>query len=206
MGELLKEEKKLLERMKQFMWNNTGRLMSLNRTSFNITDESGHAYQYSFPSEDALYEEYKATTRDLIPLPKAVLYLLMAALVVVAVAYAIVGHLIKDLASDVVDCALGPNEDDVEKENDERNTNPNPVTLSLSQTNAFHLWDQDDVVIPLSSEDSSQTSPLVLAAIPYMPSFFPHIGHPHIPSSVCTTNSHEQPYSPGFICSIPQDL
>lgn len=76
--------------------------MFLNMTSFNLTNEGGHAYQYSFPTEDALYEEYKATNRDLIPLPKAVLYLLMAALVVVAVAYAIVGHLIKDLASDVV--------------------------------------------------------------------------------------------------------
>lgn len=91
-----------MEIIKQLSWEKTERLMSLNMTSFNLTDESGHAYQYSFPAEDALYEEYKATTRDLIPLPKAVLYLLMAALVVVAVAYAIVGHLIKDLASDVV--------------------------------------------------------------------------------------------------------
>lgn len=103
MGELMKEETKLLEIIKQLSWDNTETLiMTLNMTSFNITDESGHAYQYSFPAEDALYEEYKATTRDLIPLPKAVLYLLMAALVVVAVAYAIVGHLIKDLASDIV--------------------------------------------------------------------------------------------------------
>ncbi|KAF4092701.1 hypothetical protein AMELA_G00023900 [Ameiurus melas] len=180
--------------------------MSLNMTSFNLTDESGHAYQYSFPAEDALYEEYKATTRDLIPLPKAVLYLLMAALVVVAVAYAIVGHLIKDLASDVVDCALGPNEDDLEKENDIRSTSSNPAALSLSQNNAFHLWDQDNVVIPLPPEDSPQTSPLVLAGIPYIPSFFPHIGHSHIPSSVSITNSHEQPYSPRFTRSIPQDL
>ncbi|XP_058230929.1 uncharacterized protein LOC131343340 [Hemibagrus wyckioides] len=203
----MKKETKLLEIIKQLSWDNTETLiMTLNMTSFNITDESGHAYQYSFPAEDALYEEYKATTRDLIPLPKAVLYLLMAALVVVAVAYAIVGHLIKDLASDVVDCALGPNEDDLEKENNERSPNPNPVALSLSQTNAFHVWDQDDVVIPLPTEDSPQTSPLVLAAIPYIPSFFPHIGHPQIPSSVSTTNSHEPPYSPGFICSIPQDL
>ncbi|KAF7698145.1 hypothetical protein C0J45_12754 [Silurus meridionalis] len=174
-------------------------------TSFNMTDEIGHAYQYSFPAEDALYKEYKAPTRDLIPLPKAVLYLLMAALVVVAVAYAIVGHLIKDLASDVVDCALGPNEDELEKENNVRSTSPNPA-LSLSQTNAFHLWDQDDVVIPLTPKESPQTSPLVLTAIPYIPSFFPHIGHSQLPTSLSTTNSHEQPPSPGFTCSIPQDL
>lgn len=49
-----------------------------------------------------MFKDYKPVTRDLIPLPKGVLYLLMAALVIVAVAYAIVGHLIKDLANDVV--------------------------------------------------------------------------------------------------------
>lgn len=76
-------------------------MKSLNVTGFNVTDESGHVYQFSISDEDTLYEEYKATSRDFIPLPKAVLYLLMAAVVVVAVAYAIVGHLIKDLVSDI---------------------------------------------------------------------------------------------------------
>lgn len=100
----MKVGEKLLEIIQQLLWKESERLrlMALNLTSFNMTDDHGHAYQYSFPAEDVLYEEYKATNRDLIPLPKAVLYLLMAALVVVAVAYAIVGHLIKDLASDVV--------------------------------------------------------------------------------------------------------
>ncbi|XP_072550310.1 uncharacterized protein [Salminus brasiliensis] len=174
---------------------------SLNVTSFNITDETGHAYQYSFPDEDSLYKEYKPVTRDLIPLPKAVLYLLMGALVVVAVAYAIVGHLIKDLANDVVDCVLGPDEDGTDKESDLRCISPHhniPAALSLS--NAFHVWDQDDVVIPLPSEDSPQASPLLLAAIPYIPSFFPHSGHSHIPSSASTTNS------PGPATSIPRDV
>uniref|UniRef100_A0A3P9PEB4 Si:dkey-61n16.5 n=1 Tax=Poecilia reticulata TaxID=8081 RepID=A0A3P9PEB4_POERE len=97
-----------------------------------------------------MYQQYKPPVKELIPLPKGVLYLIMAALVVVGVAYAIVGHLIKDLAIDIAPFAH----------------------------NAFHVWDQDDVVIPLAPEDSPQTSPLLLAAIPYMPSFMPH---PHSP-------------------------
>lgn len=48
-----------------------------------------------------LYEEYRPPPLDAIRLPRYVLYLLLAALLVVAVAYAIVGHLIKDLAHDL---------------------------------------------------------------------------------------------------------
>ena len=48
-----------------------------------------------------LYEEYRPPPLDAIRLPRYALYLLLAALLVVAVAYAIVGHLIKDLAHDL---------------------------------------------------------------------------------------------------------
>lgn len=72
----------------------------LTGNATNLTETAGHAYQYSISSSDALYNDYTPPQRELIPLPKAVLYLLMAALVVVAVAYAIVGHIIKDLAHD----------------------------------------------------------------------------------------------------------
>ena len=48
-----------------------------------------------------LYEEYRPPPLDAIRLPRYVLYLLLAAFLVVAVAYAIVGHLIKDLAHDL---------------------------------------------------------------------------------------------------------
>ncbi|KAL2764168.1 uncharacterized protein WCI35_029930, partial [Daubentonia madagascariensis] len=58
-----------------------------------------------------LYEEYRPPPLDAIRLPRYVLYLLLAALVVVAVAYAIVGHLIKDLAHDLADWAFGPKPD-----------------------------------------------------------------------------------------------
>ncbi|XP_035253287.1 uncharacterized protein LOC118216304 [Anguilla anguilla] len=149
---------------------------STHTTGFNYTSDAGQAYQYSIPgADDELYQEYKPVRKDLIPLPKAVLYLLMAALVVVAVAYAIVGHLIKDLARDIADCVLGPNDDDSDKQSDLRCITPIHIApgVPLSHTNAFHVWDQDDVVIPLTPEESPQGSPLLLAAIPYIPSFLP---------------------------------
>uniref|UniRef100_A0A673UFN3 Uncharacterized protein n=1 Tax=Suricata suricatta TaxID=37032 RepID=A0A673UFN3_SURSU len=58
-----------------------------------------------------LYQEYRPPPRDAIRLPTHVLYLLLAALLVAAVAYAIVGHLIKDLAHDLADWAFGPKPD-----------------------------------------------------------------------------------------------
>ncbi|KTF76869.1 hypothetical protein cypCar_00018469 [Cyprinus carpio] len=137
-----------------------------------------------------MFKDYKPVTRDLIPLPKGVLYLLMAALVIVAVAYAIVGHLIKDLANDVVDDA---EKDDISSIRPTRL----PAALTLSHSNAFHVWDQDDVVIPLPSDDSPQMSPLLLAAIPYIPSFFP---------TSSSNNSPSVPNSPGPTSTIPRDV
>ncbi|KAM4889020.1 small integral membrane protein 44 [Thomomys bottae] len=58
-----------------------------------------------------LYEEYQPPPLDSIQLPRYVLYLMMAMLLVVVVAYAIVGHLIKDLAHDLADWAFGPKPD-----------------------------------------------------------------------------------------------
>lgn len=98
----------------------------------------------------------------------------------------------------IIDCVLGPNEDDVEKD-DISSIRPTrlPGALSLSHTNAFHVWDQDDVVIPLSSDDSPQMSPLLLSAIPYIPSFFPTSG---------SNNSPSVPNSPGPTSTIPRDV
>ncbi|KPP70416.1 hypothetical protein Z043_110757 [Scleropages formosus] len=174
--------------------------LSTNVTTLNLTGGAGHSYQYSFPEEEPLFKDYRPPPRELIPLPKAVLYLLMAALVVVAVAYAIVGHLIKDLARDIADCVLGPDEDDPEKVTDLRCNSPVqvPAILPHSHSNAFHVWDQDDVVIPLSPEESPQTSPLLLAAIPYIPSFFPTHGTP--------VSTGTAPGSPGLTQSLPRDI
>ncbi|KAK5866435.1 hypothetical protein PBY51_020626 [Eleginops maclovinus] len=124
-----------------------------------------------------LYTEYKPPSRDIIQLPKSVLYLLVAALVIVAVAYAIVGHLIKDLMLDITDCLLGPVEDDMRKDGEGEGYNSPlhlPPSLSHSHPNAFHVWDRDDVIIPISASNESPVSPPVMAVIPYIPSFFPN--------------------------------
>lgn len=47
-----------------------------------------------------------------------------------------------------------------------------PSGLTHSHPNAFHVWDQDDVVIPLSLEHNPQVSPFQ-AVIPFIPHFFP---------------------------------
>ncbi|XP_049644164.1 small integral membrane protein 44 [Suncus etruscus] len=57
------------------------------------------------------YAEYRPPPLDAVPLPRDALYLLLTGLLVLAVAYAIVGHLIKDLAHDLADWAFGPKPD-----------------------------------------------------------------------------------------------
>lgn len=78
--------------------------MSASKPPLNSNHTSGmeHVFQYSYSESDLLYTDYRTNVRDSMPLPKAVLYLVMAALVVVAVAYAIVGHLVKDVVNDFV--------------------------------------------------------------------------------------------------------
>ncbi|KAK9519749.1 hypothetical protein VZT92_022458 [Zoarces viviparus] len=78
--------------------------MSASNPPLNSNHTSGmeHVFQYSYSESDMLYTDYRTPARDSIPLPKAVLYLVMAALVMVAVAYAIVGHLVKDVVNDFV--------------------------------------------------------------------------------------------------------
>uniref|UniRef100_A0AAV2LLD9 Uncharacterized protein n=1 Tax=Knipowitschia caucasica TaxID=637954 RepID=A0AAV2LLD9_KNICA len=143
--------------------------------SFNFTDEGGRSFQYLVQNVEPLYKEYKPPPRDLIQLPKSVIYLLMAALVVVAVAYAIVGHLIKDLMLDIT----GPFEDDLKKdvEAEGRGQLHIPVSVSHTHQNAFHVWEQDDVIIPMTPRPDSPAHSPMMAVIPYMPSFFPHALH-----------------------------
>lgn len=68
----------------------------------NHTSGMEHVFHYSSSESDQMSPDYRTPARGSLPLPKAVLYLLMAALVLVAVAYAIVGHLLKDVVSDLV--------------------------------------------------------------------------------------------------------
>lgn len=78
--------------------------MSASKPPLNSNHTSGmeHIFQYSYSESDLLFTDNRPPARDSMPLPKAVLYLVMAALVVVAVAYAIVGHLVKDVVNDFV--------------------------------------------------------------------------------------------------------
>lgn len=78
--------------------------ISASNPPLNSNHTSGleHLFKYSYSENDLLYTDYKSSPRDSIPLPKAILYLVMAALVVVAVAYAIVGHQVKDLVHEFV--------------------------------------------------------------------------------------------------------
>ncbi len=78
--------------------------MSASHPPLNSNHTSGmeHVFQYSYSESDLQYTDYRTPQRGSIQLPKAVLYLVMAALVVVAVAYAIVGHLVKDLVHEFV--------------------------------------------------------------------------------------------------------
>ncbi|XP_072925593.1 small integral membrane protein 44-like [Hemitrygon akajei] len=76
----------------------------------NMPDHAEYPFQYT-SGEAVIYKDYKPPSRDAIHIPKYLLYLLLAGLIVVSVAYAIVGHLIKDLFHDFADCLLGPSTD-----------------------------------------------------------------------------------------------
>lgn len=56
--------------------------------------------RYREEKREVVFETYVPPSRDSIHLPPHVLYLLMAAFIIVLVLYAIIGHLIKDLFHD----------------------------------------------------------------------------------------------------------
>lgn len=74
-----------------------------------------------------------------------------------------------------LDCVLGPaTDEDEDKDNSlQRMASSHLPPVHPFAHNAFHVWDQDEVIVPLPHDESPQTSPLLLAAIPYIPSFFP---------------------------------
>ncbi|XP_054069178.1 small integral membrane protein 44 isoform X1 [Rissa tridactyla] len=130
---------------------------SQSMNSSNFTAGLDHLFQYSYSDNDQLYKEYKPPPRDAIPLPKAVLYLLMAALVVVAVAYAIVGHLIKDLIHDFIDWIFGPNPDD--------NSNKSDVNCISNSVNEMSEMPQ----VPRCRDRQSQDVVIAIGETCYLP-------------------------------------
>ncbi|KAG8565344.1 hypothetical protein GDO81_012816 [Engystomops pustulosus] len=122
------------------------------------------SYQYSVSNDNPTYADYKPMEMELIPLPRAVIYLLMAGVVVVAAAYAIVGHLIKDLAHDIADCILGP-----EKEGKAYPVHDVPpmrkclLPLSTDRMNIYCVPDHPQVCVPMGA---SQEIPTNLSYLP----------------------------------------
>lgn len=78
--------------------------MSASHPPLNSDHTSGmeHVFQYSYSESDQKSPVYRRPERDSLPLPKAVMDLLMVALVVVSVAYAILRQLLKDVENDFV--------------------------------------------------------------------------------------------------------
>lgn len=83
------------------IWSLYLEMNPVNVGRMNASDLGNPMYEFAV-YEAPLYKDYKPPARDFIQIPRTVLYLMMAAVVVVAVAYAIVGHLIKDLAHDIL--------------------------------------------------------------------------------------------------------
>ncbi|XP_078125595.1 uncharacterized protein LOC144530058 isoform X2 [Sander vitreus] len=151
-----------------------------NFPNLNMT-AGAQAYPYPASLEDPLYRQYKPIMRDMIPLPKAAVYVLMAALVVVGVAYAIVGHLIKDLAIDIAECVLGPTGEEEKERDKQKMAASHPPAVHPFAHNAFHVWDQDDVVIPMGHNVSPQSSPLLLVSHALHPVLLPALTQPDRP-------------------------
>lgn len=101
-------------------------------TEGNFTIGLERLLHYSDSDEEQLYKDYKPPPKEPVPLPKAVLYLLMAALIMVAVAYVIVGHFIKDLIHDFIDWIFGSNPDANSNKNNSSGANDTRENLELS--------------------------------------------------------------------------
>lgn len=48
-----------------------------------------------------------------------------------------------------------------------------PPALTHSHPNAFHVWDQDDIIIPMTPEHESPLPSPLMTVSHYIPSFFP---------------------------------
>ncbi|KAE8620006.1 hypothetical protein XENTR_v10010059 [Xenopus tropicalis] len=118
-------------------------------------------YQFAIANDNPTYADFRPPHRELVPLPKAVLYLLMAALFVVAAVYAIVGHLIKDLAHDIAGCILG-----IHKVDKNQSANVAKSTKDLFfppptyKMKAYSLSGHSDVCIPIVEPTNSQQLPM----------------------------------------------
>ncbi|XP_075759391.1 small integral membrane protein 44 [Pelodiscus sinensis] len=134
--------------------------------------------------EEMLYADYKPPALDAVCLPGYVLYLLMAALIVVGVAYAIVGHLIKDLIHDFTDWAFGPKPEEQPEEQPEAGGG-----ASVGHTIGVQERREEDTVMKAEEGQGSQapcTLPELEAPLAQPP------GTPR--GSITTTDSHRKKF------------
>ncbi|XP_068775865.1 small integral membrane protein 44 [Struthio camelus] len=114
------------------------------------------------PEEDGvLYVDYKPPALDSIRLPRYVLYLVMAAVLVLVVAYAIVGHLIKDLVHDFADWAFGPK--------------PEEEKAVMAEGNVLDVeWPEEDGAVAVEEQGGEGTGALPgMEMPPVLPSATP---------------------------------
>ncbi|MEE6487787.1 hypothetical protein FKM82_015024 [Ascaphus truei] len=98
----------------------------------SVEEQPRSQYSMMKEAEGPIYIDYKPPSLDAIQMPKYILYLLMAALVVLMVAYAIVGHLMKDLLHDFADWVFGPKLEELEKgHREECERRPGEFTLCM---------------------------------------------------------------------------
>ncbi|XP_062452435.1 small integral membrane protein 44 [Rhea pennata] len=117
------------------------------------TGGARHLLQSTPEEDEVLYVDYKPPALDSIRLPRYVLYLVMAAVLVLVVAYAIVGHLIKDLVHDFADWAFGPKPEE-EKE-------------AMAEGNVLDVeWPEEDEAVAAEEQEGRGTGALPGVEIP----------------------------------------
>ncbi|KAK5859877.1 hypothetical protein PBY51_021397 [Eleginops maclovinus] len=97
--------------------NATGGSLLLNLTQW-VFEHRKILQVSSRKEEEAYFVDYIPPARDAITLPRNVVYIVAAVVLVIVATYAIVGHLINDLMHDLADWFLGPKivEDNSEEE------------------------------------------------------------------------------------------
>uniref|UniRef100_A0ABM5EM31 Small integral membrane protein 44 n=1 Tax=Pogona vitticeps TaxID=103695 RepID=A0ABM5EM31_9SAUR len=93
----------------------------------------------------APFMDYTPPALDALRLPRYILYLVMAIIIVFGVAYAIVGHLIDDLVHDFADWAFGPKVEEKKKLEEEADgceigSSMNPLD---GQEERLFMWVQE---------------------------------------------------------------
>uniref|UniRef100_A0A4W5NRB9 Glutaryl-CoA dehydrogenase, mitochondrial n=1 Tax=Hucho hucho TaxID=62062 RepID=A0A4W5NRB9_9TELE len=91
--------------------------------------------------------------------------------------YHIIRHVMNlEAVNTYEDCLLGPVEPDPLKDGDLKPCGPShmPPIMTNSHHNAFHVWDTDNIIIPMTPIEGSPLASPLLNVITHIPYFFPH--------------------------------